>query len=507
MTDYSPVLPFLPYQEEDFLRFRDQEVLPNLYEQGLGKTKVSLDIAAWQFATGRIEAVLVIAQNGIHRNWVERELPKHLPEWCNARSAVWNSTMRADQRKRFEHIFDDPRDRSFLRVLAMNVEAFGVPRPHYNKKAGKVAQLYLDAFRTLVVVDEFSFCIKGGKRASRITSLCRDAVTRHGLDGTPITKAPLDLWQPFEYMRGTGEPLLGPHSVNKQSFDSRYADWVTREQEQLLPNGATKRWQYRVVLRYKNLEELEQYVDDVSVRRLKSVELPHLPPKLPVQIIPVELCDEQRRLYRQAKQEGVLVNSRGGIIDTDVAAQCRLRQRQIVGGFLPVLDGTGAAELVVDKPEKLPKVSALLDVLDRIQTGDVIVFCAFVAEAKMLQKVIGERVCAIFVGEAHYETPADREQELSRFLEDPACRVIVATNAMARGYTLVNANTVVYYSNFDKYDDRAQSEDRPHRPGQKNPVTYIDLVATNTVDETIKEAHAMRKDLSDYVLGDHRRMP
>ena len=37
-------------------------------------------------------------------------------------------------------------------------------------------------------------------------------------------------------------------------------------------------------------------------------------------------------------------------------------------------------------------------------------------------------------------------------------------------------------------EKRLQSEDRAHRIGQKKTVTYIDLIAEDTVDEKIVEA-------------------
>ena len=53
------------------------------------------------------------------------------------------------------------------------------------------------------------------------------------------------------------------------------------------------------------------------------------------------------------------------------------------------------------------------------------------------------------------------------------------------GITLTQANTVIYYSNGYDLEKRMQSEDRAHRIGQTKKVTYIDLIAEDTVDSKV----------------------
>jgi len=47
-----------------------------------------------------------------------------------------------------------------------------------------------------------------------------------------------------------------------------------------------------------------------------------------------------------------------------------------------------------------------------------------------------------------------------------------------------------------------QSEDRAHRIGQKKNVTYIDLIAEDTVDEKIVEALRKKINIASEVLGE-----
>jgi SNF2 family DNA or RNA helicase len=50
---------------------------------------------------------------------------------------------------------------------------------------------------------------------------------------------------------------------------------------------------------------------------------------------------------------------------------------------------------------------------------------------------------------------------------------------------------------------RLQSEDRAHRIGQTDKVTYIDFVCPNTIDEKILQALSTKKKLADQITGDN----
>ena len=70
------------------------------------------------------------------------------------------------------------------------------------------------------------------------------------------------------------------------------------------------------------------------------------------------------------------------------------------------------------------------------------------------------------------------------------------------GITLTQANTVIYYSNGYDLEKRLQSEDRAHRIGQKKNVTYIDLIAEDTVDEKIVKALRDKINIASEVMGE-----
>ncbi len=52
---------------------------------------------------------------------------------------------------------------------------------------------------------------------------------------------------------------------------------------------------------------------------------------------------------------------------------------------------------------------------------------------------------------------------------------------------------------------RMQSEDRAHRIGQKKTVTYVDLMADDTVDAKIVKALRKKINIASEVMGEELR--
>ena len=100
-------------------------------------------------------------------------------------------------------------------------------------------------------------------------------------------------------------------------------------------------------------------------------------------------------------------------------------------------------------------------------------------------------------------TSEQRTEAIERFQNDDKCRFFVGNPATGgMGITLTKAGVVVYYSNSYNAEHRVQSEDRAHRIGQDQKVTYIDFVAEKTVDEKILKALDSKFKLSAKTLGE-----
>jgi SNF2 family DNA or RNA helicase len=85
-------------------------------------------------------------------------------------------------------------------------------------------------------------------------------------------------------------------------------------------------------------------------------------------------------------------------------------------------------------------------------------------------------------------------------LENPLRFFVGQPKTGGYGITLTAANTVIYFSNSYDLEIRLQSEDRAHRIGQTNKVTYLDLVSPGTIDEKILQALRDKVDIAGQVL-------
>ena len=176
------------HQESLFKQTRALEYFGFFWEMGLGKTKEALDTAAWLYHEGLIDSLLVITYNGVHLNWTESEVPKHLHENCEHLALAWNSGRYSDGTKYYLAQLDTLSSHKGLQVLSMNIEAFA------RDKAFNYAMAWLKSRNCMVVIDE-SHPIKDprAKRTKKILKLRPFAKYRRVMTGTPTGGNPLDV--------------------------------------------------------------------------------------------------------------------------------------------------------------------------------------------------------------------------------------------------------------------------------------------------------------------------
>jgi SNF2 family DNA or RNA helicase len=209
----------------------------------------------------------------------------------------------------------------------------------------------------------------------------------------------------------------------------------------------------------------------------------------------VELTEEQQKHYASMKQLALAAIKGKTVTAPHVLTQL-MRLHQITCGHMKLDDNT-----VVDI--KNNRMSELLDTLDET-SGKVIIWANYIYDiekiVKELIKKYGDESVVDYYGAINSET---RQKNIEDFQNNPNCRFFVG-NPQTGGYgiTLTAANTVIYYSNGYDLEKRLQSEDRAHRIGQKNIVTYIDFIAPKTVDEKIRKALRKKINIASEILGE-----
>ena len=449
----------------------NKKVFALFMEMGTGKTKVAIDNMAMLYDNGKINGALIIAPKGVYKNWYSQEIPDHLPTHIQPITVLWKSLINKTQQKELDKLFQTGHD---FHILVMNVEAFST------KKGVDFAARFLNCHNTFMVIDE-STTIKnpGAKRTKNIVGLGKYAKYRRILTGSPVTKSPLDLYKQCEFL----DEYLLDHS-SYYTFRTRYA--VLRKAHF---NGRS----VEIVVGYKNLGELSEKLKPFSYRVLKDDCL-DLPKKTFMKRV-ITLSAEQDKVYQQMKKMA-LAQLNGKMVTTASALTQLMRLHQITCGHFTADDGS-------IQTIKNNRLSELTDLLDEVE-GKAIIWAHYQYDVKEIVKAIikehGEDSIVTYYG----LTPQDeRQNNIKKFQSDPKCRFLVGTPSTGGyGLTLTAASKMIYYSNGYDLEKRQQSEARIDRIGQEKPMTYIDIICEETVDERIVKALRKKINIATEIMGE-----
>ena len=443
-------------------------------EMGTGKTKVLIDNVAMLYDKGKIDGVLIIAPKGVVKTWYEQELPTHLPDHIENVSVLWQPNITKTQQEKLDTLFEID---TALHILIMNVEALST------EKGVKFATKFINSHKTMMAIDE-STTIKtpSARRTKNIINLGLNAKYKRIMTGSPITKNPLDLYTQCEFL----DPWLLDFA-SYYAFRNRYAEMKTMH---------LRGRSIQVVDKFQNLGELSDVVKQFSYRVLKEDCL-DLPPKVFIKRY-ITLTVDQKRVYEQMKKQAI-AHLNGKVTTTMTVLTQLMRLHQITCGYVTADDGTTQQV----ESNRLNELMSILEDTD----GKVIIWANYqLSVGEIIQKIIKVYGPDSYVHYYGLTPQEDRQDFIRKFQNDPKCRFIIGTpQTGGYGITLTEANTVIYYSNGYDLEKRLQSEDRAHRIGQKKTVTYIDLIAEDTIDEKIVEALRKKINIASEVMGEELR--
>ena len=478
MTEYQFKTEPYDHQREIWEASKDAEYYGLFMEMGTGKTKVCLDTIGYLSNKGEINAALILAPKGVYDNWVKKEIPAHMPGHEDMVIVRWQSNITKTFERELLKVLDpDQRDYTKFAMLIMNIEALST------EKGQKVSQLFVrNNPHCLVAVDE-STLIKNRQaaRTKAVVKLGAMAKYRRILTGSPVTKSPMDLYSQCDFLK---KRALGYSSY--YSFQSRYA---------LLQRRNFGGRSFDQIVGFQNLDELTDSLQSFSSRVLKS-ECLDLPDKVYVQR-DVQLHPEQKSAYEQMKKLALAKLENGELVSTSSVLTQLMRLQQIVCGS--VTDDEGVVHSL-----KNYRVKALLNTLAETQ-GKVIIWARFRHDIQAIEKAIADEYGDDTVATYYGDTPQEKRQQIVDNFQNPDNSLTFFVGQPASGgygLTLTEASTVIYFSNGYNLEHRLQSEDRAHRIGQTESVTYVDLVTKGTVDEKILKALLTKINIASVVLGE-----
>lgn len=454
------------------------------WEQGTGKTKFVVDNSSSAFLDKEIGGLLVLGPGGVPVGWSKDAFPAHCPvphKTLNFRVAAANTKW---QKNAVEALLQTKS--SHLAVLTMTYDAL------MTDAGFDAARFFLKSRRCLMAADECTRLKNPTARRTRYAlQLSKLAHMRRPMSGTPIANGPFDVYSQIRFMQ---DSFWEKHGLDSYHTFKHYFGKFAKGYNRSLNRD------FEYLQEYRNLAELQQLLDPISSRVLKS-EVLDLPPKLYKRVY-VELSAQQRRVYEELRTEFLAFLDSGELVTAPLAITRMLRLQQVLSGYVPAADEEGVR--LVQLGEQNPRLDELEEYVCG-HHGKVIIWARFKRDIDL----ICERLIKAGRKPVRYDgstKDVDREAAKHAFQHGDATDFVANAQCAGEGLDgLQVANLVCYYNNTFKLSERLQSEDRAHRIGQLNPVLYVDFVVEGSMDEHIARALVDKMDVAAEVTGDRLR--
>ena len=442
------------YQLAAIEAVKNLEYAALFHEQGLGKTKIALDLILNWLRRDVVDSVLIITKKGLINNW-EKEIKVH----TNLSYGVLSGN-----RIRNSSLYNRP-----FQLYLSHYEAI------YGNKKG--LRLLLQTRKVGVVLDE-AHRIKNPKGlvAQALFELASSFKRRVIMTGTPVANRPYDIWAQIFFL-DEGKALGDCYKQFKERYD--------------LPKDIIN---YRNKDYESSLANIYESIRPFAVRETKESAELKLPEKTLLSLA-VDMEKEQAKLYRKYKFDLRAEVFRNGELVTDNVDQILKQLLRLVQ--------VASNPLLVDESYKLQpgKCDALVKILSQLEENEkLIVWTNFVQNANYLSKFLSKWGTLKIHGKMAIN---DRNRNIEKFLNDPNLRVLVATPGAAKeGLTLTVANYAVFYDRNFSLNDWLQAQDRIHRISQLKTCVVINLLARNSIDFWVDQLLLCKLRLANLALGD-----
>jgi SNF2 family DNA or RNA helicase len=296
------------------------------------------------------------------------------------------------------------------------------------------------------------------------------------MSGFPVLNSPTDLYTQITFLGRTLIPFASYHA-----FRNFYS--ILRQIDRRIT----------IEVGHKNLDHLAKIIEPFSVRILKKDCL-DLPDKIYEQRY-VEMTIEQAQLYRSMKQQAFAELSQNqSVIAVNLITQLG-KLHQIANGIL--LGGIASRSIETEKDK------VLLEILSEESTGPVAIAANYTLNVENLWALIkskfGPASCGIIYGATG---DVQRDKYITLFQQGKLPYLVFNPATVREGIDLFISHTCIFYNNSFKLDYRLQFEDRFHRIGQTNKVTYLDLITENTIEERLLKILQEKRNIGGLIFNE-----
>jgi SNF2 family DNA or RNA helicase len=471
-----------------------------VWDTGIGKTHLSMGTAAYLFADGEIDFVMVIAEKNKIYEWRE-----DFEYFTALRPHVYHG---AGRERRLEKALATGRPHVFVttyetgRNELLAYESTG-SRGKGNRADGPlVAALGLHDKRILWLFDEPTKIRKRSSENHRAYDYLLRTLRRGphhqrvlGLTATPLE---VDIEDAFNVGR-----IVAPE---RMPTVSRFDELFVAARDQLgRPRFKPGRQQVFAAL-FQQIIIRKRKTDADAIEQF---------PKQVEESDRVTLTTEHARLYEAV--EAMCEPPEDGT-DERTAAQAEAQERQlytllrmIAGHPASVLHSTSAmATAVVEavgtdrlrqiKSSKTEQLLAKLQLLVRGQGAQVVIFTFFANTVlPELHQALTDAGYLVSV----YRGGGKNNEAAKKDFKEGRTQILLSSDAGSRGINLENAQYVIEYESAVTHAGRLQRINRTHRISSNLPsVTCITMILENTIEEGLINLMLARNRAQDTLLGD-----
>lgn len=437
--DYRAKKEAFDFQTKAFEFCKNLEYAGIFLEQGLGKTKIAIDLILFWLDQTDIDTVLILTKKNLINNW-KKELSFH----SNLKPRILNNN-----RENNFNIYNSP-----CRVVLANFELL---------LSNKERLAMFSRCRNVAIIVDESAKIKNpdSKITQNIFALAQYFKRRVIMSGTPVANRPYDIWAQVYFLDG-GKSLGEDYEQFRSNTD-------LPKNRQIRPDDYAK-----------NLDEIFQKIDSFCIRETKSSANLLLPEKNYHEIW-CTFTSDQYKMYCQIRDEAKLAFQKDGELIVDDAAQAlkRILRLMQVTSNPRILD----KESGVLSGKEIRLDSLLKDIMARDEK--VIIWSNFVENVDYFYEKYHEKYGAVkFYGKMSIE---ERNRSVEEFTNGPA-KVFIATPQSAKeGLTLTSANNAIFYDRGFSLDEYLQAQDRIHRISQNKPCNIYLIMIKGSIDEWVNE--------------------
>jgi SNF2 family DNA or RNA helicase len=431
-------------------------------EMGTGKTRTALDVV---FERSDVRTILVVCPKAVIPVWQENLDKFH--KWDAWQ--IWD--------KRSGSIDSKAKDLKLWQESFAGLDHFGklfvVVNYDIVWRRAMGEHLKKCTF-DMIILDESHRAKAAGTKVSKYLAMIgKKTKYKMCLSGTPMANSPLDVYGQYRFLDPT---IFG---TNYNLFLQEYA--------------IMSRTDHPFVVGYKNQGKLSEKFRSIAYTCKMSdiADRIKLPDALPPICRYVNLPVKDMKTCKQLSKDFIAECGNGVVAVNNVLVKM-LRLQQIASGFCYTKEDVFSESEM--KELNTAKQDELLDILsDMSPVASLVIFVVFRHDIGVAIESARKSKREVF------ELSGDKNELEEWKKADPGAVIVVQIQAGAEGVDFTKANHAVYYSLPHSLALYNQSRARLYRPGQTRPVSFIHLLAKDTIDESIYDALINKKDIVESI--------